>query len=385
MPSESDTPVVTGAAHAAIISLLRRFLGTQVDDAPVFASPAEVVEASKSLGVTGHINRVLNAMEKPDNWHVELRELLHPVFLQHSAQMMKVHEDAKCVMKALKDANVPCLPHKGVFLSQDIYGDPALRRSGDIDIILPLGKASLRHARAALEGIGYKSPDVAPVLVEYYETEYGELPMVSPDRTSVDIHHTPFDDFPRTAFLEAGTRAVKAVGTDAGTRMSNIDALMMLSAHYWTVPRGERIRWLVDCGALLKEPQTFYGGWMDLVRKWHFQFYVTVTARAVRKVLDAPPSLPPAFRYLEEDLNAEQKGICERVTKDGPDCLAQGLVQKIHRLNLPKAEKKRIVRKYLWPHPGRIALENPSVKTTPGLVSRLKFAGRRLLRALRAK
>jgi hypothetical protein len=59
------------------------------------------------------------------------------------------------ITKALGEASIPVIPYKGCFLSQLIYGDPYVRVSVDIDIIIP--KDSVKKAWDILtKGMGYK-------------------------------------------------------------------------------------------------------------------------------------------------------------------------------------------------------------------------------------
>jgi hypothetical protein len=382
---DDENAVASQETQSAVIRLLKVFLNTGHDEPFPEADPASVVEAAMSFGVIGPLNRALNSLQERTLWQDQLRESLASAFLKHSAAMIKLHEEARTIAGALADAKVPHVFYKGPFLSYDLYGDATLRRSADVDLILPQGRMALPAARAALGQIGYRMPDVHPALIQYYETENNELPMGAPGRPFVDMHHAPYDDFPRDAFLEVGTRAARASGDVPGrVRMSGIDTLMFLCAHYWTVPRGTRIKWLVDCAALFMAPATFKANWIGLVRRWRFSFYLVVTARATRKVLGAGP-FPPGIHFLEKEFDEEEKGICERITAGGPDSLPDGLVQKVHRLRLPKEERRRITRKYIWPHPGKIMLDNPGVRQPPGLFGRLLYAVARAWRAFRTR
>jgi len=375
---------ITSDARVTIVRLLRRFLAVPGDATPL-CSPAAVAQAASLLEVTGHLNRVLTSMQSPDPWHRELKKLLRPLFHQHISTTLRLFEDAKLVLHALATAEIPHIPFKGPFLAMDLYDDPLFRSCSDIDIILPQGRASLVAVRKALESLGYAPPSTDPVLLDFYETAKGEYPLVAAGRFEVDLHHAPYDGFPRDAFSEVSSRAVIADGEiPKRLRMSAIDTLMFFCAHYWTEPGQLNLKWLIDCAALFTNPSTFPDGWADLVRRWGFSFYVTVAAKAVNNVFGVTPATAN-LRELEDDLDKSQKQVCERVERDGPDSLPKGLVHKLHHMRLPRAERNRLIWKYIWPHPGLVVMDNPWLKKRPGFRLRLWFAAKRILRALRTR
>jgi hypothetical protein len=58
--------------------------------------------------------------------------------------------------QALEDHGIPCLPLKGALLAQRVHGDPGLRPSGDIDLLVPPGRLS--EAVDLLMADGYAPP-----------------------------------------------------------------------------------------------------------------------------------------------------------------------------------------------------------------------------------
>jgi hypothetical protein len=57
------------------------------------------------------------------------------------------------VLRCLNAAHIPVMPFKGVLLSDELYGDPGLRHSRDLDLAVPPG--DLDRARTSLESLGW--------------------------------------------------------------------------------------------------------------------------------------------------------------------------------------------------------------------------------------
>jgi len=67
----------------------------------------------------------------------EIRESLKMDFIYNFRRTELQRRELINITKALAAASIPVIPYKGCFLSQLIYGDPYLRMSSDIDIIIP--------------------------------------------------------------------------------------------------------------------------------------------------------------------------------------------------------------------------------------------------------
>jgi hypothetical protein len=352
---------------------------------PSSCNPESVAKAADMLGVTGHVNRVLTEMQSPPPCYESLRTALAPMYQRHVFAALKLFEDAKLITQTLTAVDISHILFKGPFLSLDLYGDPLLRSSSDIDVILVQGKGALDKARKALASIGYAPPDINPAVLEFYENDHFEYPFRAVNRFAVDLHYAPYEGFPKSAFSEAAERAVKTDGEMPGRlRMSNIDTLMLSCAHYWSEAVQQRMKTLVDCAVLFRSRGTFPANWAQMVRAWRMSFHMVVTARAVRNVFNITPAVDD-FSSLENDLSGSQKDICERVTKTGPDSLPYGLVQKLYCLQQPLIGRIRSIRKYVWPHPGAVVMRYPELKKAPTLFMRVAFAARRILQALRTR
>jgi hypothetical protein len=57
------------------------------------------------------------------------------------------------ILRQFADHHIPALAHKGPALGQLLYGDPAMRQFGDLDVLVRA--ADVPRARSALKGLGY--------------------------------------------------------------------------------------------------------------------------------------------------------------------------------------------------------------------------------------
>jgi hypothetical protein len=61
------------------------------------------------------------------------------------------------VVTALEGAGVPALPIKGTTLAERVHGDPGLRPTTDVDVLVP--RAQIHSAVEALRALGYPAPE----------------------------------------------------------------------------------------------------------------------------------------------------------------------------------------------------------------------------------
>ena len=369
--------------YTTVIALLRRFLGASGGmpaDAPS-CDPRAVVRAAASLGVVRHLDVALETVGAQNGWHKELGSALAPAARKHLATAIVILNDARTVTQALDAAGIFHVPFKGPFLSTDLYGDPLLRRAGDIDIILPGGRTDMPSALEALGGLGYRFMKAHPTLLSYWLSEKGQVTLVAEGRVGVDLHHGTYHDLPHAAFREAASRAVYV--EDEGRRLTfqRSDLLMLLATHFWIWPE---IRWLVDLAMLFRDPTTFCDGWEDRVSDWGLAFLVAAAGEAVRREFGVEPAAK-SLANLKSKLRRRELSICERIARDGVGTLPRWLVLKTHRLHLPWKRRLKAFARLLWPHPGLVVHRTGCSRGKPDFLQRLVFVGKRLAMVMRLR
>ena len=82
-----------------------------------------------------------------------LRAALRAEVLEGSRAALALTSELLAVMQRLQALDVPVLAYKGPALAIQAFGDPSLRRFGDLDLVVERG--GLDRAVAALEGLGF--------------------------------------------------------------------------------------------------------------------------------------------------------------------------------------------------------------------------------------
>lgn len=72
----------------------------------------------------------------------DIRENLRAKYLRIAADNMRMEQRLIDVITLLEEGGVPAVPFKGPVLAQCLYGDPALRKYSDMDILVPAGKVT---------------------------------------------------------------------------------------------------------------------------------------------------------------------------------------------------------------------------------------------------
>lgn len=377
--------IVRPPADAALKGLLRCYLGTAHEPPP----PEKKLGADDLFrlilknGLLMHTLKVLDGRQNLPPPYPELRAALQAPYRSHVAAAVKVHEDGRRALTALSDANIPCIPFKGTFLSQDLYGDPCFRRPGDVDLIIR--EADLDACIDALAGLGYGTTSASVLIEEYFRTENNAMHLVCAGKAMVDLHYAPHDDLPPHAHDEVFLRA-KSTNTETPARLRPdlLDLLMLLAVNYWATDRWEHLHSLIDAAVLLKDFPAFNRAWEDRVRSWGLALHTASLFEAARHEF-AIESLAEPTKTIEEGISRKELTICRRIREHGAGGLPQGLVPKMRRLSLPLSRRLALIRKFIWPHPGFVAHQTGRTSGRPGLLDRAAFAFRRLLRVMRTR
>jgi len=161
------------------------------------------------------------------------------------------------LQRAFADAGVRVLFLKGVVLSAQLLGDAALRGPRDIDVLVD--PADLPRADAVLAEAGYRSPTgaLSPRQAASYRHWIKDLQYVhAAGGTPLELHHRLVDS-PRLLACDFAAlwdgRAEVRVG-DAAVATLSRDALAPYLCVHGAGHAWERLRWLVDLTALLREP-----------------------------------------------------------------------------------------------------------------------------------
>ncbi len=239
--------VVTDSTEAWTLCLAcARFAADLTDGRPVrehcarLTPHASLVHEAELQGLLAWLARALHHADAPAAWRALVDSAAVPaaaLTLQQLARTLRV-------TTALAHDGVPALPYKGAVLSQQLYGDAAMRSSTDIDLVVPLDRYPV--ARARLQQLGYHSR--AEMSERQEQSLFGWLGHApfSADATLVELHwrfaprHLPF----RLDVQDAiGRGATLVIGNTAVPVMADDDLLAVLSMH-GARHLYERLEWL---------------------------------------------------------------------------------------------------------------------------------------------
>jgi hypothetical protein len=151
----------------------------------------------------------------------------------------------------LEQEGIPLFPYKGVALGEQLYGDAALRESGDIDIIVP--KAQAMDAVALVRSSGYRPLyDLSPRQEQIYVLGVNHYNLVHVDKSiSLEVHWdiiTPHHGIPIRwqAFWDEHEASRLRNENDKASLDSQPQFLLLLLLLHGGKHRWESLKWLVD-------------------------------------------------------------------------------------------------------------------------------------------
>jgi hypothetical protein len=176
------------------------------------------------------------------------RHQLHDLFEQNARRNLLMTAELLKLLRLLQDRELPVIPYKGPVMAAFVYGDLALRRADDLDILVK--KRDAWRALELLRGLGFESsvPVAREQMPVFFKSECDLFLVHKQTRLVVELHWAiapPFYGFElETEDLWNRLDRVDLGGTAVPT-LSREDLLLVLCAHgskhFW-----ERLEWI--CG-----------------------------------------------------------------------------------------------------------------------------------------
>jgi len=116
------------------------------------ASWSQLLERSEAHGVAPLVGRNLDRLGWPGVPR-HIREAFEAARRLNAARSLIAVRALRQLLDGLGRARIPVIPLKGTSLAESLYGDPALRVSSDIDVLVPRDAAA--SAFAVLASLGY--------------------------------------------------------------------------------------------------------------------------------------------------------------------------------------------------------------------------------------
>ncbi len=284
-----------------------------------------------------------------DTLPVELADALRGCLDQNRARNIELAHEALRIVDLLHTHDIPVIPIKGPTLAKTLFGDLALRPSGDLDFLVPQ-----RHIAASLDllrGSGYQlSLALGPGQDAAYRRYYPDYGLERTDPAiSVEVHWNLAPPILAVRFDINGLWERAGAIPFEGRRvpsLSSEDYLIFLcvhgSKHLWG-----RLNWICDVHEFLSAyPAIDWKCCLDLARKQGCLRMLLVGLRLAEILFEV--ELPEAVRdRIRTD--AKTKQLAEQIEAD---LLSNGGRQpnvfEVFRPFLPLRERFRDKFLYCW-------------------------------------
>lgn len=216
----------------------------------------------------------------------QVRQALAEGFQTHSLRTYLMQAELSAIVDALAAVDVPVMLLKGAAVGRMVYGSPAERPIGDLDLLIPAGR--LETARAALGQRGYQASSLY-WLARWQQRYRAELPMVcqAAERQGllVELHWSlvelPYyiDRLPMAEIWQASAPA----GEPAGARLPDAATALLHCCAHWALHHSQeqRLLWLLDVDRLARHAQLDWDLAMDRAARWGLQLALrTIVLRA---------------------------------------------------------------------------------------------------------
>lgn len=211
--------------------------------------------AIKKLGVADRLPRPLT-------------EHLRQEYLHNYQRNLAFESEVKQLLESFRAADLPLIVLRGVMMSEKVFGNPALRTSNDIDILIR--RRDLPRIKETVHPLGFVQ-DPRSLDDEFYERHHLHLPYLKRERLvlleihwSYDHKYTPFNIDTEATFHSA--RTIDYQGMEA-LELGPEDLLVMLCLHAfkhscsikYTHGRPEAEEMVLSDGALMQFLDLQYG------------------------------------------------------------------------------------------------------------------------------
>jgi len=116
-----------------------------------------------------------------------IRQTLRGFYLYNASHNLRLCNELKHIVEALRVDDVPIIVLKGLHLATEVYDNIALREMGDLDLLVP--KNNLQRAADTLTALGYEP--LKPYSIDVDVAVLHHLtPFVKPNGSKIEIHWT---------------------------------------------------------------------------------------------------------------------------------------------------------------------------------------------------
>jgi|GEM_PF-1302646 len=178
------------------------------------------------------LHAALKKLRITDRMPPPLTEHLRRDYMHNYQRNLAFEAEVKQLLEAFGQAGLPLIVIRGVMMSERVFGNPALRSSNDIDILIR--REDLPRVKEVVRPLGFVQ-DPRSLEDVFYERHHLHLPYLKIERLvlleihwSYDHKYTPFNIDTGATFADA--RTVDYQGTSA-LELGPEDLLVMLCLH----------------------------------------------------------------------------------------------------------------------------------------------------------
>jgi len=313
---------------------------------PAFGAELELLLAANAVEPEAHRRaRLRELLARPLNWEAVLRLADHhgtyPLLYQNLSRIGKAVPPSALnalrqryernarkslfllrefvrILDCFQSNGIEAIPYKGAVLAETVYGDLALRQSGDIDVLIRA--ADLPRIMAAVAELGYSVHSQPPPGLERAWVASG-YECTFDSAAGRNVLEAQWNILPRFYAVDFSMdklfrRAVTV--TVAGMRVQTLspeDLVLVLSVHAAKHVWG-RLGWLVDIAELAKKPKLDWDWIAREAASLGTKRILGVTLLLTERLLDAqiPPSLRNAALADSETQELADE-ICNQITE----------------------------------------------------------------------
>lgn len=163
-----------------------------------------------------------------------IHSALYARFRAHAQRVLRFSVLLQEILQKFADCGIEALPHKGLALSQQLYGDPTMREFGDLDFLIR--PEDVGRAREALRALGYQpNVQLSPRQErEYLRSGYEYVFGAGREPYLLELQWQVLPRFYTVGFAMPALfeRSVELTVDGCGTRaLCNEDLLLVLCVH----------------------------------------------------------------------------------------------------------------------------------------------------------
>ncbi len=182
---------------------------------------------------------------------------LRVMAMQARTKALRVAAECARIARSMSGEGIALLPLKGVPLSVELFGDPAARQAGDVDVMVRTG--DLERAEAVLESLGYISEfpraRLTPRMRRMLHSCAHESAYRHPGSgIAVDLHWDQ-ELWTRPQVEELWLRTEETTCLGVPMRRLDGDGLLLYLCDHGAKHKWSRLKWLSDVAMLLARPR----------------------------------------------------------------------------------------------------------------------------------